>query len=79
MTCLDWLRSAETANNQAMVAWTHAWAHPSVLERRKNKRPPAFHDFAKDGDLTLVKNIGEDVADVADIVSTVMSLACSTK
>jgi len=52
------------------LAWTHAWAHPSVLERRKQDAS-RFHDFAKDGDLTLVINIGEDVADVADIVSTV--------
>lgn len=52
------------------LAWTHAWAHPSVLERRKQEAS-RFHDFAKDGDLTLVKNIGEDVADVADIVSMV--------
>jgi phage terminase large subunit-like protein len=52
------------------LAWTHAWAHPSVLERRKQEAS-RFHDFAKDGDLTLVRNIGEDVADVADIVSTV--------
>jgi len=52
------------------LAWTHAWAHPSVLERRKQEAS-RFHDFAKDGDLTLVKNIGEDVADVAEIVSTV--------
>ena len=52
------------------LAWTHAWAHPSVLERRKQEAS-RFHDFAKDGDLTLVKNIGDDVADVADIVSMV--------
>ena len=52
------------------LAWTHAWAHPSVLERRKQEAS-RFHDFAKDGDLTLVKNIGDDVADVAYIVSMV--------
>jgi phage terminase large subunit-like protein len=52
------------------LAWTHAWAHPSVLERRKQDAS-RFNDFAKDGDLTLVKNIGDDVADVADIVSMV--------
>lgn len=52
------------------LAWTHAWAHPSVLERRKQEAS-RFHDFAKDGDLKLVKNIGDDVADVADIVSMV--------
>lgn len=52
------------------LAWTHAWAHPSVLERRKQEAS-RFNDFAKDGDLTLVKHIGDDVADVAYIVSMV--------
>jgi phage terminase large subunit-like protein len=46
--------------------WSHAWAHPSVLERRKAEAP-RFHDFARDGDLTLVQRIGEDVEHVADI------------
>ena len=50
------------------LLWTHAWAHPSVLERRKSEAP-RFRDFARDGDLTLVKNMGDDVADVADIVA----------
>ncbi len=52
------------------ITWTHAWAHPSVLERRKEVAP-RLHDFAKDGDLTLVKNIGDDVADVASICALV--------
>jgi phage terminase large subunit-like protein len=30
-----------------------------------------LHDFAKDGDLTLVKHIGDDVADVASICSLI--------
>ena len=50
------------------LVWTHAWAHPSVMERRKSEAP-RFQDFAKDGDLTLVKHIGDDVQDVAEIVS----------
>ena len=52
------------------LTWTHAWAHPSVLERRKEVAP-RLHDFAKDGDLTLVQNIGEDVADVASICALI--------
>lgn len=52
------------------LTWTHAWAHPSVLERRKEVAP-RLHDFAKDGDLTLVKNIGDDVADVASICALI--------
>ena len=52
------------------LTWTHAWAHPSVLDRRKEVAP-RLHDFAKDGDLTLVKNIGDDVADVASICALI--------
>lgn len=52
------------------LTWTHAWAHPSVLERRKEVAP-RLHDFAKDGDLTLVQNIGDDVADVASICALI--------
>lgn len=52
------------------LTWTHAWAHPSVLERRKQEAA-RFQDFAKDGNLTLVKNIGEDVEDVAGICALI--------
>lgn len=52
------------------LTWCHGWAHPSVLERRKDIAP-RLHDFAKDGDLTLVKNIGDDVADVAGICALI--------
>jgi phage terminase large subunit-like protein len=52
------------------LVWTHAWAHPSVLERRKQEAA-RFQDFAKDGDLTLVKHIGDDVADVAGICALI--------
>ena len=50
--------------------WGKAWAHPSVLERRKGEAP-RFHDFARDGDLVLVKDIGDDVMDVVDIVKRI--------
>jgi phage terminase large subunit-like protein len=50
------------------LLWTHAWAHPSVMERRKEIAPRLL-DFAKQGDLTLVRTIGDDVAEVAEIVS----------
>ena len=52
------------------LVWTHAWAHPSVLERRKQEAP-RFNDFAKDGHLTLVKRIGEDIEAVADLAAKV--------
>lgn len=50
------------------LAWHRAWAHPSVLERRKSEAP-RFHDFAKDGDLILVKQIGDDVLQLAELVA----------
>ncbi len=50
--------------------WAHAWAHPSVLERRKSEAA-RFRDFEKDGDLTIVQEIGDDVLEVAEIVGRV--------
>lgn len=50
------------------LGWCHAWAHPSVLERHKGDAS-RFEDFAADGDLTLVENIGEDMAELAEMVS----------
>lgn len=52
------------------LLWTHAWAHPSVLIRRKSEAA-RFHDFARDGHLTLVKTIGDDVAEVAQLVARI--------
>lgn len=52
------------------ITWTHAWAHPSVLERRKQEAA-RFKDFAKEGNLTLVKYMGDDVADVAGICALI--------
>lgn len=52
------------------LLWTHAWAHPSVFERRKEVAP-ALHGFKDDGDLTIVEQIGDDVSDVAEIVATI--------
>lgn len=55
---------------QHWIGWGHAWAHPSVLERRK-EIAPALHDFEQAGHMTLVQRIGEDVDEVADIVEQI--------
>lgn len=52
------------------IAWCRAWAHPSVLERRKDIAAQ-LHDFSRAGDLVLVKRIGDDVDEVADIVEKI--------
>lgn len=50
--------------------WGRAWAHPSVLERRQ-EIAPRLQDFARDGDLVLVKRIGDDVRELAAILKSV--------
>jgi phage terminase large subunit-like protein len=50
--------------------WGRAWAHPSVMERRKSEAA-RFRDFERDGDLSLVERVGEDVVQVGDIVEQV--------
>ena len=57
-------------NPRIWAAWFHAWAHPSVLERRK-EIAPVLLDFAKQGDLTIVHRIGDDSDEVAGLVARV--------
>jgi phage terminase large subunit-like protein len=49
------------------LAWSHAWAHEIVLERRKDI-VAQLRDFEADGDLTIVSRPGDDVAQAADII-----------
>lgn len=58
-------------DSQRKLGWGYAWAHPSVLERRK-EIAPALEDFAKAGHLTLVKRVGDDVEELADICEQIM-------
>jgi phage terminase large subunit-like protein len=51
----------------AWWVWTHAWAHPKVLELRKSEAP-RLRDFSAQGNLTLVQEIGDDTAQVAGLV-----------
>lgn len=49
------------------LLWTHAWAHEIALERRKSIAP-ALRDFEHDGNLTVVKAPGDDVAGVCAVI-----------
>lgn len=49
------------------LAWFQAWAHPSVLTRRKDIITK-LKDFEASGDVQLVDRVGDDTAAVADIV-----------
>ena len=53
--------------SQNWLLWTRAWANPIALERRKSEAA-RYRDFAKDGDLIIVDEIGQDVQQIGDIV-----------
>lgn len=53
---------------KGFFSWSHAWAHPSVLERRKEIEP-RLRDFEAAGDLTIVEKAGDDVAELAAMVA----------
>ncbi|MFA6336144.1 MAG: terminase TerL endonuclease subunit [Bacteroidales bacterium] len=57
-------RDAETG---VWYWWSKAWCHAIALERRKSEAPK-YHDFAKDGDLIIIDEIGQDVKQFGDIV-----------
>ncbi|MFV5500435.1 terminase large subunit [Acinetobacter towneri] len=50
--------------------WSKAWIHPIALERRK-ENAPRMKDFEKQGDLVIVENIGDDVAEAGDIAKMI--------
>jgi phage terminase large subunit-like protein len=52
------------------LSWNKAWAHEIVLQRRK-EIAPRLKDFEQAGDLVLVKNPGDDVQEVAELVCRV--------
>lgn len=52
------------------LVWTRAWLHPIALERRKSEES-RYRDFASDGDLVLVAEVGKDLDEVVAIVTTV--------
>lgn len=52
------------------AAWARAWAHPSALQRNLAEKSK-MEDFAQQGDLVLVKRIGDDVTELCDLVEQV--------
>lgn len=50
--------------------WTRAWCHKIALERRQSIAP-TLEGFAKDGDLIIVENIGDETEQVAQLCKQV--------
>lgn len=48
------------------LSWEHAYAHPQVMELRKDIAP-RLEDFAKQGDLTISETIGQDAELVVEL------------
>lgn len=52
------------------LLWGMAWAHRSVLERRKDIAPRLW-DFVKLGELRIVAKLPDDVEELADLIAEV--------
>jgi phage terminase large subunit-like protein len=52
------------------LSWSHAYAHPSVLDRRP-KIAPTLRDFEARGELTIVTDALEDIDGVIEIALTI--------
>lgn len=60
------------------LSWSHAWAHESVLQRRKSIATVLL-DFEQDGDLTIVTDSLNDISQIVEIIDDVKGrglLAC---
>lgn len=55
------------AENGKWLLFTRAWCHPQAMERRKSEAA-RYRDFERDGDLVIVKEIGQDIKEAGDIV-----------
>jgi len=57
-------RDAET---KKWLLHTMAWVNPIALERRKSEAA-RYRDFERDGDLIIIKEIGQDIKEIGDVV-----------
>lgn len=60
------------------LAWSHAWCHVGVLERRKSIAS-RLRDFERDGDLTIVHDELDDIKQIIEIIEEIKQrglLAC---
>jgi phage terminase large subunit-like protein len=60
----------QTHTVQRWVCWMHAWAHKSVLDRRKDIESK-LRDLMKDGLVTLVSYAGQDAEQMANCFSRI--------
>jgi phage terminase large subunit-like protein len=61
-------REAETGK---LLAWMHAWLQADQLDKRPADAPK-LRDMEKEGSLSIVDDVREDIADIADIAGMVL-------
>jgi phage terminase large subunit-like protein len=57
-------------DSRRWLAWNRAWAHPVVLQRRQGEAA-RLRDFAAADELRIVERIGDDLAELVEIVAQV--------
>lgn len=65
-------------NTKHWLSWSHAWAHESVLERRKSIAS-ILRDYEQQGDLTIVDDSLDDISQIIEIIADIKQrdlLAC---
>ena len=62
--------AGEDGERARWLSWNAAWVNKIVLERRKSEAA-RFEDFAKDGDLIICDQVGQDVDDICEIVAKI--------
>jgi len=50
--------------------WGHAWVHPIALDRRKSEAA-RYRDFEAAGDLTIIRDLPDDVTAIVEVVDRV--------
>ncbi|WP_329414045.1 terminase large subunit [Acinetobacter indicus] len=58
------------AKSRKWWLWNHAWCNKTAVERRK-ENAPKYADYEKEGSLTIVERIGDDIDQLAAIAKKV--------
>lgn len=53
-------------NSRIWWLWNHAWCNKTAVERRK-ENAPKYADYEKEGSLTIVERVGDDIDQLAAI------------
>jgi phage terminase large subunit-like protein len=68
-------RDGRDKASKVWLAWSHAWCHSSVLQRRQQIAPRLL-DFQARGELTICEDELSDLADIQEIVRDINRVAC---